>query len=99
MNFRTEKNRIYMMDENGKTVAEITFPSIGNRIVNINKTIVDSTLQGQGIANLLILAVIKKTSKENLKIHPTCSYAVKWFEKNSQYSHLLSSNSDAISSI
>ena len=99
MNFTTEKNRIYMMDENGKIVAEITFPSSGNQVVNINKTIVDSTLQGQGIANLLMLAVIEKISKENLKIHPTCSYAVKWFEKNNQYSHLLSTSGDEISSI
>ena len=99
MNFITEKNRIYMLDESEKTIAEITFPSIGNQIVDINKTVVDSTLKGQGVANLLMLAVIEKASNENLKIQPTCSYAVKWFEKNSQYSHLLSSIGDETHSI
>ena len=99
MNFITENNRIYMMDKNEKTIAEITFPSIGNQIVDINKTVVDSTLKGQGVANLLMLAVIEKASNENLKIQPTCSYAVKWFEKNSQYSHLLSSIGDETHSI
>lgn len=85
MNFIYEDNRIYLEDETGKTVAEVTFPNISENVVDINHTFVDDSLRGKGIASELIKAVAEKLKKENKKAHPTCSYAVKWFEKNKDY--------------
>lgn len=88
-NFLLEENRIYMEDEKGKVIAEITFPKVDENTVNINHTFVDDSLRGQGIAGQLVEAVSAKVKKENKKIIPTCSYAIHWFEKHQEYSSLL----------
>ncbi len=85
MNFTYEENRIFLTDENGKTIAEVNFPSISDTVVNISHTFVDDSLRGQGVAGKLLVAVAEKLRQENKKAYPTCSYAIKWFEKNEYY--------------
>lgn len=89
MDFKIEKNRIYFEDENGKLLAELTYRDIDDTTVNINRTFVDSSLQGKGIAGELMKTVVDELVKNGKKAVPTCSYAVKWFEKNKEYSNLL----------
>lgn len=89
MDFKIEKNRIYFEDENGKLLAELTYRDIDDTTVNINRTFVDSSLQGKGIAGELMNTVVDELEKNGKKAVPTCSYAVKWFEKNKEYSNLL----------
>jgi predicted GNAT family acetyltransferase len=89
MEFINEGNRIYMNDESGKMLAEVTFPAIADNVVNINHTYVDDSLRGQGIADKLLTAVVVLVQKENKKVYPTCSYAVKWFERHTEYADLL----------
>lgn len=87
--FVEEKNRIYCKDAEGKMVAEVTFPEVEENVVDINHTFVDDSLRGQGIASQLMEAVAAKAARENLKLIPTCSYAIRWFEKNSQHQDLV----------
>ena len=89
MDFKIEKNRIYFEDENGKLLAELTYRDIDDTTVNINRTFVDSSLQGKGIAGELMNTVVEELEKNGKKAVPTCSYAVKWFEKNKEYNNLL----------
>ena len=89
MDFKIEKNRIYFEDENGKLLAELTYRDIDDTTVNINRTFVDSSLQGKGIAGELMKTVVDELVKNRKHAVPTCSYAVKWFEKNKEYSNLL----------
>ena len=77
--FNIADNRIYMNDEKGNVIAEVTFPNLDD---NIDHTFVDDSLRGQGIAAKLMLEVIDYAKSNNKKIKATCSYAVKWFEKN-----------------
>ena len=44
MDFIRETNRIYLNEESGKLLAEITFPEVTDHIVNINHTFVDESL-------------------------------------------------------
>ncbi|MFV0341543.1 MAG: GNAT family N-acetyltransferase [Anaerocolumna sp.] len=90
MEFKKEANRIYMENEKGEMLAEVTFPGVREAVVNINHTFVDDSLRGQGIASKLMEEVVKELEDSNRKAIPTCSYAVMWFEKNKQYSDLLS---------
>ena len=90
MDFFYEENRIYLNDENGKMIAEVTFPNESDDTVNINHTFVDDSLRGQGVAGKLLEAVATKLRTENKKAHPTCSYAVNWFEKNQDYKDIYS---------
>ena len=83
MEFIHEPNRIYGTDEAGKVIAEITFPQTEPGVFTINHTIVDSSLQGQGIAGKLVQAAVEDIKKQGGKVQATCSYAVKWLEKHS----------------
>ena len=56
MNFSQEPGRIFAQDENGKLLAEVTFPDRGDAVV-INHTFVDPSLRGQGVAGQLLQAV------------------------------------------
>lgn len=82
MEFIHEPNRIYGTDEAGKVIAEITFPQTEPGVFTINHTIVDSCLQGQGIAGKLVQAAVDDIRKQGGKVQATCSYAVKWLEKH-----------------
>ena len=93
MNFQYESNRIYRNDEDGKLIAEVTFPDTSESTVDINHTFVDPSLRGQGVASELMQAAYKQIKDANKKAQLTCSYAVTWFEKHSDYSDIIEKNS------
>lgn len=73
---------IQYLDENGKLIAEIDFPTTGDNAITITHTFVDSSLKGQGVGKELVLQVIDYARKNSLKIKATCSFAIHYFEKN-----------------
>ena len=77
-----EPSRIYGTDENGKVIAEITFPLTAPGVYTIDHTIVDSALQGQGVAGQLVQAAVYDIESQGGQVQATCSYAVKWLEKH-----------------
>lgn len=79
--FITEGNRIYMNDESGAMIAEITFPETADCVFTIDHTFVDESLRGQGIASKLVQAAVDEIEKRGGKVEATCSYAVRWLEK------------------
>ncbi|WP_028829679.1 GNAT family N-acetyltransferase [Proteocatella sphenisci] len=89
MNFTIEKNRIYFEDENGKLLAELTYKDVNSNTVNINRTFVDPSVGGQGVAGKLMQTMVDQLVKENKTAVPSCSYAAKWFEKNKKYEDLV----------
>ncbi len=54
MEFKHEKSRIFLNNEEGKTIAEVTFPETSDNTVDINHTFVDGSLRGQGVADKLL---------------------------------------------
>ncbi|MDT2830114.1 GNAT family N-acetyltransferase [Vagococcus carniphilus] len=86
--FQEEKNR-FVLKEEGKDVAEITWQMKGLRHMVVDHTFVDSSQRGKGLAEKLVLAVIEKAKKEDLKIIPTCSYVVSYFDKHKEYNDLI----------
>lgn len=89
MNFIHENNKIYLNDDNNHMIAVVTFPKEREDVVNIDHTFVDTSLRGQGIAGKLMEETVTQLRENNLKAHPTCSYAVKWFEEHPEYSDVL----------
>ncbi len=89
MEFIKSNDRIYCEDKDGKLLAEITFPESADDIVNINHTFVNESLRGQGVAGQLMQGVVDYIIDNNKRAYPTCSYAVKWFEKNKEYQYLV----------
>ena len=89
MQFQVQTGRIYQADAQGKTVAEVTFPEETPGVLHLNPTFVDESLRGQGAAGKLMQAVVDYAKANGKQIFPTCSYAVKWFEKHGEYRELL----------
>lgn len=90
MNFTFQKNQISLHNAaNQKMLAEVTFPDIDENTVDVNHTFVDESLQGQGIAGQLMLALAEHLRCEKKKAVLTCSYAQHWFSKHPEYKELL----------
>ena len=82
VDFIHEKNRIFAVNEEGRLIAEVTFPNIGDYVVNINHTFVDASLRGQGVASQLLEEAYEEIKKQGKTAVMTCSYAKKWFAHN-----------------
>lgn len=88
--FKIEENKIAYY-ENEKELAYVTYPIIYDRIVNINHTVVDPILQGRGIASKLLEYAYNDIKAKGLKAELSCSYAISWFNKHSNYQDILTS--------
>ena len=88
MNFIYECDKIYMKDDDGRIIAEVTFSKVSNDEVNICHTYVDPSLRGQGIASRLMYTLVTELKKNNKKTTATCSYAIEWFEDHPEYSDI-----------
>ena len=89
MEFTHQDNRIYAENDEGKVIAEVTFPPEGKSAICIDHTFVDNSLRGQGVASKLIEEVVAYANKHDKKIRPQCSYAVEWFKNHTEYNDLL----------
>lgn len=81
MEFITENEKIYCT-ENGRSVAEISFPECENGEFDINHTFVDSSMQGKGLAAQLVRRAVTEINLRGGKVKASCSYAQKYIEKN-----------------
>ena len=88
MEFQHERERIFALDEQGKLVAEVTFP-VSEGVADIDHTFVDQSLRGQGGAGQLLDAAVRQIRMEGLRAKATCSYAAKWFKEHPDQSDLL----------
>ena len=82
MDFKKEENRIYAEDENGETLAEVTFYEIEKGKYNIDHTFVDDSLRGQGIGSKLVEEAVKTLTEKGAQIEATCPFAQKWLSEN-----------------
>ena len=77
-----EDYSISFSDNDGNVLAYVTYPLVEEGVVNINRTYVDGSLRGQGVAKRLMDLVYEDLVNRNLKARITCSYAVKYFSQN-----------------
>ena len=89
MDFKTEKNRTWLEDENGKVIALLDHPEVGEDVVRLTHTEVDPSLNGQGIAGAITQFVADKLREERTKAELSCSYSIRWFAKHPEYADLL----------
>ena len=89
MDVAMERDRVQYPGEGGSVLAEVTFPQVEPGIVEINHTFVDESLRGQGIASELLGRAVASIAASGLYARPTCSYAVKWFERHPEHTALL----------
>ncbi|HEY9159707.1 MAG TPA: GNAT family N-acetyltransferase [Desulfomonilia bacterium] len=66
----------------------------GDDVIDIFRTFVDPSLRGRGIAEKLMRRVLEYAKDRNLKIRPSCSYAVTFFRRNPQHSDMVAAGTD-----
>ncbi len=82
MDFIKEQNRIYAEDENGKLIAEVTFPESEEGVCTIDHTFVDNSLRGQNVASKLVESAVAQIKEQGKKVNATCTYAQAWLERH-----------------
>ena len=89
MEFQETNGRIWAENEEGRLVAEITFPEIRPGVADLDHTFVDPSLRGQGAAAKLVEAAAAQLRRRGMKAVLTCSYAKKWFGDHPEQGDLL----------
>jgi len=89
MKFIYEDHRIYVTNEEGKTIVNATFPWIKKGVVVVDHTYVDPSLRGQGVASNLMHEVCNYAKIKGYKMVATCPYAVVWFKKHQEFNDLI----------
>lgn len=84
MEFIKGENRFYKENENGKLIAEITYKPIDEETIDADRTFVDESLRGKGVAEQLVDRLVEEMKVEGKKIHPSCSYIVSLFERKEE---------------
>lgn len=88
MDYIVENNRI-AGEQDGKVLAEITFPEKEPGVVVIDHTWVDPSLRGQGAAGQLVKRAAGAIRQSGRKARVTCSYARTWFENHPEETDIL----------
>ena len=88
MQISRENNALVYRNENGETLAEITWQALDANTINANHTHVAPSLRGQGIAEQLLDALVALAKAEGWKIHATCSYVARQFAASEKYADI-----------
>lgn len=89
MDFTVQPGRIYALSGDGRLLAEITFPTGPNGVARIDRTFVDDSLRGQGVAGALMEAAAAQIRREAKRAGAICSYAQAWFSQHPEQADLL----------
>lgn len=87
----TTKGDFYVLDEQDRKIAVMTYVMLNNQTMLIEHTIVDEQLSGQGIGRKLVDAGVTFAREKGFKIIPQCSYANSVFKKTPEYADVLAS--------
>lgn len=81
-----QSGKIVLID-NQEAIGEITW-SDANDVMIVDHTFVDSNYRGQGLAEQLVAAAVKKARTDGKKILPLCPFANKEFHEKPEYADI-----------
>ena len=87
---RTDHRGAFVMQRDGKRLAEMTYTVAGSRVI-IDHTTVDDALRGTGAGRKLVEAAVQWARAENVKLMPLCPFAKSVFDKTPAYADVLAS--------
>lgn len=82
-------NQFYIGIDEQHALAQIRYYFQSDKVIVIDHTFVSEELRGGPLANDLLQEVVKLARTNNLKVIPTCSYAVKKLTRNKDYQDIL----------
>ena len=78
----------FVIEREGKRLAEMTYSMAGTRAI-IDHTTVDDALRGTGASRKLVEAAVQWARAAKLKILPLCHFAKSVFDKTPAYADVL----------
>ena len=88
-NFKKGNKCFYLGENEENPMAEITYKTMEDGKIIIDRTYVSPELRGKQIAKSLVDCVANYCREENLKALPLCSYAQKLMKENEEYTDIL----------
>lgn len=88
MDLQYSANKIWIENEEGKTVGEVDFFQDEQGNYDIVHTEVDDSLRGQGAAGRLVQAAADYIRSTGHQTKASCSYASRWFMRHKVYSDI-----------
>lgn len=85
---RSDHRGAFVMERDGKRLAEMTYTVAGSRVI-IDHTTVDDALRGTGAGKKLVEAAVQWARAENVKLLPLCPFAKSVFDKTPAYADVL----------
>lgn len=85
----TEKNGYFAYEENGKTIALMTYVYAGEHKFIIDHTEVREGGEGKGLGKKLVQAAVEFARSKGYQILPLCPFAKSVFEKTPDYADVL----------
>ena len=89
MTYKSENNKTWIEDDNGRQIAILEYPEVKPGLVNLVHTEVAPEMNGQGLAGKITEYVANELRKQGIKAELTCSYAIRWFAKHLEYADVL----------
>lgn len=80
---------MFYIEQEGKTVAEMTYSWAGADKIIIDHTEVNESLKGKGAGKELVGRAVEFAREKGLKIIPLCPFARNVFNKTPEYSDVL----------
>lgn len=87
---KTEKGGSFYYEVNGQQQAEMVYINSGEKLIIIDHTDVDASLQGQGIGKMLLGKLVEYVREKEIKVIPLCPFAKATFEKTPEWQDVLS---------
>ena len=82
--YQKNEHEIYLENEAGERIAEILFPEVEPKVYCIQRTFVDDSLRGQGVAGTLMELAVQAIQEQGGTVTATGSYAQHWLEKHAK---------------
>ena len=89
MTYKSENNKTWIEDDNGRQIAILEYPEVKPGLVNLVHTEVAPEMNGQGLAGKITEHVAKELRKQGIKAELSCSYSIRWFSKHPEYNDIL----------
>lgn len=75
----------FLIKEDGKRLAEMTYVTAGESGFIIDHTEVDDSLRGQKVGDSMLAEAVKYAREKGLKIYATCPFALRKLQENADY--------------
>lgn len=79
----------FYIEDNGVTIAKITYSKAGEEKLILDHTEVDISLKGQGVGLQLVEAAVNFARTHNFKIMPLCPFANAMFNRHTAFKDVL----------